>query len=175
MLKIFSITAALIASLISGPAIASSSVPQTPQAHNDLIQSILSLGIKVQLDAQRCRDLQGLQGFYSSEERILVLCNEGSHRMTLDNMDTLRHEALHIAQDCTAGDIGDGYLGLVMIPGRAAALASIYGVNLDEITKNYTNLGVNPRTISLEHEAWTAAASMPAETIQQALEAFCSK
>ena len=166
---------ALLATTIFGaacPALAISDA--TAAQHNDPTAALTEVGIKLYLDADLCRTRKGLSGFYHSPSLSMVLCNNGSKEMTEENLDTLRHESVHVVQDCKNGIKGDRVLQRVLKPGVAQALAAQYGINLDRITEVYRGQGQDDHVVSLEHEAFTAAAGMSAATIASAVRIACS-
>lgn len=143
------------------------------QEHNDLVVALQANGVQVYLDSDEC--VPGLGGFYHSPSRSLVICNGGSAEMTDENMDTLRHEAIHAIQDCKDGVQGNRGLHHVLQPGAAELLAAQHGVDLDRIAQAYRGHGADDHVISLEYEAFTAAAGMSASTIAQALNMMCAQ
>jgi hypothetical protein len=166
------LTAALLATTMFGsvaPALATGL--NEFQQHNNLISALVSHGIRVYLDGETCKP--GLSGFYHSSTKSLVLCNGGSTQMTDENMDTLRHEAVHAMQDCRDGIKGNQRLDRVLKPGTVEGLASDTGLSLERIREIYLSHGVDEYTITLEYEAFTAAAAMDAGTIATALNTFC--
>ena len=92
--------------------------------------------------------------------------------MTENNLDTLRHEAIHVVQDCK-GVLGDQVLDNVLKPGVVRELAARHGVDLGWIREVYAQNGADAHVVSLEHEAFVAAAVMPASTIANAVRTMC--
>lgn len=143
--------------------------------HNALVATLKSHGISLYLDADDCTANAALGGFYHSPSRSMVICNNGSTQMTEDNMDTLRHESIHVIQDCRDGVPANSELHRVLKPGVVEDLAARFGVDLDRITQIYKSHGRDAHVISLEHEAFTAAAGMSADTIARALDTMCAR
>ena len=63
------------------------------------------------------RERPSVNGFYSSHNRVLVVCNDryvkGENedpQWTANDLDTLRHEAQHLIQDCMVGGLADSKL-----------------------------------------------------------------
>lgn len=146
----------------------------TAAQHNALTDALAKAGIKLYLDADICRTTTGLAGYYHSPSKSLVLCNKGSKQMTEENLDTLRHEAIHAIQDCKNGVQGDRILQPVLKPGVARNLASQHGIDLERIRQVYSSRNVDQAVINLEYEAFAAAAGMSANTIATALRTTCS-
>lgn len=167
------LTTALLATTIFGsvcPALAVTD--QQVAQHNALAAALQSHGIQLYLDAEICHT-KPVAGFYHSPSKSLILCNNGKTDMTDDNLDTLRHESVHAMQDCANGIKGDQNLQRVLKPGQAEELAAKTGLSLERIREIYLSHGVDEYTITLEYEAFTAAAAMDADTIAQALNIFC--
>lgn len=170
------LTAALLAATLFGSVAPSyATAPDEYQEHNALVSALQNAGISVHLDADICRKYTDLAGFYHSPSKSLVICNKGSRTMNEENLDTLRHEAIHAIQDCKNGVQGDSVLRPVLKPGVVEYLAGSHGVDLDRITHIYGSKGASQEVIRLEHEAFTAAAGMDASTIANALGAMCAR
>ena len=167
------LTAALLAASILANAAPAVAVSQATAAqHHDLAEALVDAGITLYLDAELCRLNPQHDGFYHSPSRSLVVCNEGSSNMTENSLDTLRHEAIHVVQDCK-GVLGDQVLDNVLKPGVVRELAARHGVDLGLIREIYSQNGADARVISLEYEAFVAAAAMPASTIASAVRITC--
>lgn len=83
--------------------------------HKNLYNAIRSVGVTIKInDRKRCQD--GRDGSYHSLERILVICQDTARLgqretdWTDNDLDTLRHEAHHLIQDCAYTGIGDAQL-----------------------------------------------------------------
>lgn len=168
------LTATLLATILftsASPALAISDA--TAVQHNELVSALTEVGIKVYTDADVCHK-RPLSGFYHGPSRSLVLCNKGSREMTEENLDTLRHEAIHVIQDCKNGAQGDEIFQRALKPGSVQALAQQYGISLDRIKTMYESRGASQEVIQLEYEAFTGAAGLSAPTIASAVRVMCS-
>ena len=141
-------------------------------AHNKLAEALTDRGIKLYTDAADCKG-GGLAGFYHSPSRSLVICNKGSAKMTAANLNTLRHETIHIIQDCKVGGLGDQRLGSVYNPTAIKNLAKSHNLDLPAIAAAYSARGANAQVVSLEYEAWTASVAYNADQIRTKLEQTC--
>lgn len=167
------LTAALLAAtILSSAAPALATAPDEYQQHLDLVSALEANGITFYLDADVCHG-RPLAGFYHSPSKSLVICNNGSGEMTDENMDTLRHEAIHAIQDCKFGIQGDRKLGKVLRPGVVEQLARDFGVDLQRIKQIYESHGQHA-IVELEYEAFSGAAGMSASTIAEALNVMCA-
>ena len=171
MAKLFSV---LLAAVLSGglaPLSAHAITPEVAEAHNLLTDSLVRRGITLYADAPACQTYPELEGYYNGSERALVLCNDGSLKMTEENLDTLRHETVHFIQDCADGTI-DNTLRTVLQPGKAEELLEAAGLSAQHIEQAYVDLG-KASHVPLEKEAFAVAATMDAGTINTALNIFC--
>ena len=84
--------------------------------HTNLYNTIQSVCVRVQINPpQHCK---GVDGLYMSHQRLLVICQDyvkdtpanQEVDWTANDLDTLRHEAHHLLQDCALGRLGDGQL-----------------------------------------------------------------
>lgn len=142
-------------------------------SHNALIMALNRAGVEVYADADQCNTGK-VNGFYHSPSKSLVLCNGGSKTMTDDNLDTLRHESIHVVQDCKLGKLGDKRMAEVMNPLEAVQLLRRSGYDPDKIRNAYKARGASDHVIKLEFEAWAGAASLRPEQITQALNIYCA-
>lgn len=91
--------------------------------------------------------------------------------MTAENLDTLRHETIHLIQDCRDGKL-DGQMNTVLQPGRARSLLVASNQDPNWIHKVYSSHG-QADAVPFEEEAFGAAATMSADTIHKALDIIC--
>lgn len=83
--------------------------------HKYLFATIHSHGVRVIInDFKECS--KGIDGSYWSRERVLHVCQDNARPggdeidWTANDLDTLRHEAHHMVQDCHANGLGDRYI-----------------------------------------------------------------
>ena len=75
--------------------------------HDYLINQLERVGVTVTTNSKfHCNG--SVAGAYMPRDRVIVIC-KGREWDDWD-LDTLRHEAHHVVQDCNDGDIGDGLL-----------------------------------------------------------------
>ena len=142
-------------------------------SHNALVMALNRVGVEVYADADQC-DAGKVNGFYHSPSKSLVICNGGSKTMTDENLDTLRHESIHVVQDCKAGVLGDKRMAEVMNPLEAVQLLRRSGYDPDRVRNAYKARGASDHVIKLEFEAWAGAANLRPEQITQALDVYCA-
>ena len=86
----------------------------TFEEHKRLYNTIHSYGVTVKInDPRLCAS--GNNGSYHSRDRVLSICQDnkrGTQEIdwTPNDLDTLRHEAQHMIQDCYRGRLGDSQL-----------------------------------------------------------------
>jgi len=105
----------------------------------------------------------------------MVICQdnrreEGVEVQWTDNdLDTLRHEAHHMIQDCAAGGIGDGKMSLMLFVSRSGYTLE----QVKQIAKHYQQQGVTGYDMLMELEAFAVARSIPADLIAVKLKEYC--
>ena len=85
------------------------------QEHKVLVNAITRAGVTIQVNVgSSCEG--GHDGVYMPQDRILAVCQDNAPSIhwsevqwTANDLDTLRHEAVHLLQDCNAGDGLGGY------------------------------------------------------------------
>ena len=83
--------------------------------HVHLYNTLESVGVTVLINEPKYCDGR-IDGSYSSRDRILNVCQDNATYMnrevdwTANDLDTLRHEAHHVIQDCYLGTLGDSQL-----------------------------------------------------------------
>ena len=100
------------AGLISGL----SATAGTYQEHQQLSAAVRSVGVKVLINPPLCQQKDAM-GWYDSRNSMLVVCQENAKgttevTWTQEDLDTLRHEAHHVVQDCMDNAL-DGQLDSV--------------------------------------------------------------
>lgn len=168
---------ALLSTLIS-PGVRAS---EEERAHRDLVSSIESVGVTVSINDPICQE-RNANGMYISMNKLLVVCQDNAKwsgdevEWTVNDYDTLRHEAHHVLQDCVNGELGDGLLSDffddadeynefihgTIGPDKANAIAEVYEAN-----------GASERIILNEIEAFAVADSVSPETIGEAVVKVC--
>ena len=115
----------MIKTLISALALTAIVAPQasanTFDDHNHLLDMVKAAGVEVKINPSSCDTMNAMGWFatYKNGYQELVICQEnkvkGSSRQvrwTAEDLDTVRHEAHHLTQDCMDGRL-DGSLGSV--------------------------------------------------------------
>lgn len=170
----------LIAGILAIPAIFSNQVKADEQ-HRYLATTIRSLGVPVTINTQlHCRP--GESGSYFSAG-FMVICQDNRSKegvevvWTVNDLDTLRHEAHHMIQDCAAGDIGDGKMSLMFNSEKEfyqfLSNSSYTVEQLKQIAAHYEKQGVTGYDLLMELEAFVVAKDIPADLIANKLKEYC--
>ena len=115
----------MIKTLISALALTAIVAPQasanTFDDHNHLLDMVKATGVTVKINPAACDTMNAMGWFATMRDgsQYMVICQEnkvkGSSaqvRWTAEDLDTVRHEAHHLTQDCMDGR-QDGSLGAV--------------------------------------------------------------
>lgn len=149
------------------------------QAHDLLVQAIQHNGVKFIVNDPYCDKNKGVMGFYSGHQRTLVVCQDNAVKggpnvaWTLNDLDTLRHEAQHMIQDCIAGTNHDHQLAPVYNSPTALAQRELGPEAISRITRVYRSKGASDLVLLLEYEAFSVASmNVPAEQVKD-IEKYC--
>jgi len=139
-------------------------VEGSPEAHELLVQEIRSNGVKIVINDPFCGKEEGLMGFYAGNERKLVVCQDNGVpggpvvAWTANDLDTLRHEAQHMIQDCKVGTNHDHQLSPIYHSPSAFAQEVLGPEGVQRITATYRENGASDLVLLLEYEAFAVAA-----------------
>ena len=160
--------AAAAALAIATPAMAS---PVRGDAEWNLIRTIEQTGTTVYLE---CPEDAGFAGVYMSQDRIMGICVDGRspRHWTADERDTLRHEAVHLAQDCW-GRLADGRLETTQTITALMRLVQSTGIPAERIEEVYRRNGADDMTIVLELEAFSLAAALTTDQVDDLVRKAC--
>jgi len=152
--------------------------------HEDLVEAVHNSGVAVLLNPKDCwTTMSDAAGFYAPSEKVLVVCQDNAQEpavqvaWTDNDLDTLRHEAHHVLQDCAAdGEVG-GYTGL-FFEDKDQLMAFLVESTLskgdiERIIEVYTENGADELTVLLELEAFAVARDINPETIANAIQNIC--
>lgn len=162
-------TTALTGLAALGFASASYAVPSQAQpqegsldAHAYLAEVIKDHGVSFYVNHDYCQQNPSVMGFYAGAERVLVVCQDnyignGEVAWTANDLDTLRHEAQHMIQDCMVGTNHDHALSPVYRDPIGNAYAVLGADRMQSINRLYRENGASTDTVILEWEAFTVA------------------
>ena len=133
------------------------------QDHVRLAQAAEATGVRVAINVDHC-DTQQVYGWDWAAANELVVCQEnkikGSNkevRWTEEDLDTLRHEAHHLVQDCMARGYRDGVLGSVYSEPIALGFKVLGKDRAIHIAELYAENGANEHIQIMEIEAFAVA------------------
>lgn len=178
-MKLLASIAAGVASLgLSLPAVAGSN---SMEEHRRLWDSVEQAGVTVVLNSPVVCDSK-TSGQYNSGEGLLFVCQENATVPYKDigwtdyDLDTLRHEAHHVVQDCVAGGLGDWEFQPLFRDEDELLEFITSSLTEDEIRwviDTYTVAGLPEDVIAQELEAFAAAKVVSAETIANVVTEVC--
>ena len=132
-------------------------------AHAVLVETIERQGVDFITNDPFCEENPEVMGFYSSHHRVLVVCNDRytaenrNPEWTANDLDTLRHEAQHLIQDCMIGGLADSRLHPVYKDPIGLAYGVLGQERMERINTLYRQNGADNETILLEWEAFSVA------------------
>jgi len=129
-----------------------------------LLRVVQATGHKVFLDVGPCKEKKGLYGF-ASTRGALVICTEAHGNNKAELADTVRHEALHLAQFCKGRK--HGATSALLAPGLIQESREL-AVDLHMPVKAY-----EPHKRDSEAEARAMAHLLEEEQIARLLIAHC--
>ena len=175
MNKILPVT--LITLMSATPAFAGN----TLEDHENLRATLSEAGVVTLVNTAECKP--GVDGYYWSKGKTLVVCQDNSRpngplvAWTANDLDTFRHEAHHVVQDCMIGGVGDNRAGLYFETvdelKEFLLKSSLTKDQVLKIIEVYKEDGVSDKAILEELEAFAVARDVNASSISNAVKAFC--
>ena len=187
-----SIKALLAALLMVGVTAPVSATPTyedrgTIDEHIELLQTIDDLGITLLInDPLKCGKEPDVAGYWHGARQTFVLCQERIRRSSNpvwtgevilasdDDLDTIRHEAHHIVQDCMDGVIDGGLRSFFSDDDLVTFLEGYPDWKESKIIEMYRKDGASDYVIKHEIEAWAVADMVPANSISRAIKQTCN-
>ena len=131
----------------------------TFQDHIRLAQAVQATGTQVKINPKDCAKEKSF-GWYWAAGRELVVCQENGYgggpevAWTSEDLDTLRHEAHHLVQDCRDGRLDGSLLAVYKDP--IAVGTEVLGYEyMNQIAEGYGEKG--PHIVVMEIEAFSVA------------------
>jgi len=151
--------------------------------HQMLWETVERAGVPVFInDPKACEGKWG-GGMYATNTRerrsALLICQDngqnagtGNHvRWTANDLDTLRHEAQHVVQDCDAGVLADGILEPML--GTGNKLVNFVNKALPASKVQFIKRRYDREDWLIEFEAFAVAEVIDASQIADALSTYC--
>ena len=159
----------------------------TIEEHIELLQTIDDIGITVFInDPIKCRENSDVAGYWHGAQQTFVLCQERIRRSKFpvwtgevvlasdDDLDTIRHEAHHIVQDCIDGRLDGGLQPFFSGDNLVEFLAGYPDWKEAKVAEIYREDGASERVINHEIEAWAVADMVSANTISNVIRQVCN-
>jgi len=153
----------------------------TFEDHKYLFNTIRSHGVTILLNDPKHCDGR-VDGSYISSHRILNVCQDNARpggpetTWTANDLDTLRHEAHHMVQDCAGAGLGNGYIVHLFQDSQQQRefINSVYTPSRQrQLMGSDSYEGHNRYNQLIELEAFATAASVDAQTIAGKLNELC--
>ena len=155
----------------------------TYEDHVDLFNALNEVGVITSINSKlHCSS--GVDGSYHTRAGILVICQDngvaGGPQVTWteNDLDTLRHEAHHVVQDCNEGTIADGLMDNLFYEEEKLidfiANSSFTSDQLKSLVQTLENDGLSATAILIELEAYIVAEDIEASSIANKVREFCS-
>jgi hypothetical protein len=170
------VTGATAALMTATPALAGN----TMDDHELLWNTLQQAGVTVVTNAADCND--DSFGYYHRRDVMVAVCQDNGYpggpqvAWTDNDLDTLRHEAQHVIQDCMVGGLGDMRSDTYFTRDDLVtflAKSSLTQENIENIIKSYADAGASEEVIIMELEAFSVAADIDASSIAGAVRKFC--
>ena len=189
MNKIKALLTALLMVGVASPVAATPSYEDrgTIDEHIELLQTIDSLGVTVLInDPLKCREHADVAGYWHGARQTFVLCQERIRRSSNpvwtgevilasdDDLDTIRHEAHHIVQDCMDGRLDGGLQSYFSDKDLVTFLDGYPDWKENKIADTYRKDGASAYVIKYEIEAWAVADLVPASSISNTIKQICN-
>lgn len=153
--------------------------------HQYLWETVEHIGVQRFINHPKyCSKFKEYSGLYDSNNNVLVICQDEARQLngemvgwTDNDLDTLRHEAHHIVQDCASGTIHDAELVTLFDGDELEQFVLQSGLTPEKlrwIASSYrSELNASDDVILMEFEAFAVAASINPRTIADKLLEFC--
>ena len=152
----------------------------TLRDHERLVDTLERAGVTVKVNPRDCDD--DFHGYYNRKEVLLVVCQDHARpggrqvKWTANDLDTLRHEAQHVIQDCMVGGLGDlesdTYFTMEDLK-EFLVQSSLTKENIETIIESYIEQGASEEVVIMELEAFAVAMDIDAVSISNAVERMC--
>ena len=176
MNKLTSLAVATATALsVSAPAQAA-----TIAEHEPLWNAIHAAGVTIYLNEDYCNQRSNVAGLYASQERKMLICQQNRYvnsrqqvQWTEYDLDTLRHEAHHLVQDCLGNGSGNGNLISMYQYPYSYAQNYFSHSQSNAIVNSYKSKGLDNRLALVELEAFAVAADNdPLEQVEDIVD-YC--
>ena len=180
--KFFATAAAASLLVVSGTP---SKATGTFEEHKVLWQAVQRVGVTTVLnDPTMCNDDVNGMYMWRGGEATMIICQDNAKLYsdeevpwTSNDLDTLRHEAQHLIQDCNAGRIADADVALLFVASEELFSfvrgAGLTNDQVQSIIDTYREIGASEEVILQEIEAFAVAMSVNPTNIANKVIEFC--
>ena len=176
-----------LTSVLAGASVVLTSTPalagNTYEDHVDLFNALNEVGVITSINSKlHCSP--EVDGLYHTKAGILVICQDngvaGGPQVTWteNDLDTLRHEAHHVVQDCNEGTITDGLMDNLFHEEQDLidfiSKSSLTSDQLKKLVEVLEKDGLSSTAILIELEAYVVAKDIEASNIASKVREFCS-
>ena len=156
--------------------------PASQHSRHQLLVDKINEVASFEINAEVCWENPGIMGAYNYFENSLYICNPKAETLAdlnEEDLDTIRHEAIHLAQDCVSGGIGSKTTALFFSDRKVEEMveeAEEKGlIDADGIVRSYQMIGASDDDIEHELEAWSGAALLSAGQVVEIVDLACSR
>ena len=138
------------------------------------MDTIADTGTKLAMTHEICSD--AIDGLYASGDRLMVVCTESQapSNWSENDRNTLRHEGIHLAQDCEGVRAGNLALApLVKTEAELNGLIMASGIPASRIADAYYLMGASEHEVWLEMEAWSLAELLTDTQVAEVISRAC--
>jgi hypothetical protein len=159
----FKAITASVAALMMGATPTLAATQAELNAHDRLLKAVGSTGVSVYINPPLCDSEGAPMGFYNGRDKVMVICQDNKVAgvgtqvdWTPNDLDTIRHEAHHVAQDCRDGVL-DADLHPVYKDPIAFGRLIMGQEGIEYVADTYSE--ASKKVIVLEIEAFAVAAN----------------
>ena len=174
---------ATLTSILPLPALAAPELSEEDQ-HRELVSALHSVGVRTGINVEGpCDPENNAAGTYTPATVTLVVCQDHSTEQngepvhwTANDLDTLRHESMHVVQDCVSGGLGDSRASVFFEKDDLIRLMKESSIPMDSferIWNSYEKNGLEVEDIVMEMEAFMVAADVSASTLAGVILKVC--
>ena len=135
-----------------------------------LLRALPRYGVNVALNHPDCSGQRSFHGYYRTGDKAFVVCYSG--RPNANDHDTVRHEAMHVAQHCAAQRDGNPH-GIRPILKGAALNNFVTSVLSEDQIVSIKSMYPKDRWL-IELEAFAGAAKYSSAQVQSIVRQWCS-
>ena len=150
-------------------------LPQVPldASHRRLINTLEAQGVSVRIEPKMVAEPCLLHlGTYTPAQKRVVVCQD-PQGFTESSLNVLRHEAIHVIQDCRAGGLG-GVMKAAAPLKQSYKQGQDHGLNMGAEFAPYVGMGASREVLELESEAISLSHIQTADQIADEVSRVCS-